>query len=333
MSVDNFFTSYSQITLSCFYVMTMRYRCKSGDCATTVNGYDSTIMRQLPLRLQAEFPVYLTHRSAVSKQVARILRTCVQNSTGPKRFSDMLQEWHMLKHDELELQYLDAVVDEMESPTMLSSLHNMRPVPFSAFRDRSKYAGHIPSAKLLRSVYTSMIKIFRPYMDQQMAMLDGKILKGDHSFKVIKHIAQLGKQPIFNAMYTVCNEFGEIRVQVLTPTKSLSHLKASFEDMRRSYELYGHSLPDVFFTDNVRGDKKFLQSVLPSLQTGSIELDNTYVSQLPAMTIPSGVGIHVIRGPENINRAANILMEAVSDGQTITTGVTCNWIVNVSINL
>lgn len=49
--------------------MTERYRCHNIRCASTFNGYDSGIMRQLPAELQAEFPAYLTHKKAFSKQL------------------------------------------------------------------------------------------------------------------------------------------------------------------------------------------------------------------------------------------------------------------------
>ena len=66
-------------------------------------------MRQLPVQLQAEFPAYLSHRGAVSKQVGDLLRPCIQNSMGPERISKVLRELHTLKHDRSELQYLTAM--------------------------------------------------------------------------------------------------------------------------------------------------------------------------------------------------------------------------------
>ncbi|MGB9152083.1 MAG: hypothetical protein WCD70_03240 [Alphaproteobacteria bacterium] len=217
--------------------MAMRYRCKNKTCSKTLNGYDSQILRQLPLRLQAEFPAYFTHKSAVSKKVGDLLRICMQNATGPQRFAKILREIHKMRHHRLELRYLDAVRQEVESPTMLGGFKDVKPKVFSKFEDMSKYAGYVPSASYLRFVYTSMIEEMRPLMDKQMMMLEGRILKGDHSFKIVKHIAKLGDQSAFSAMYTVCNEFEEIRMQILTPTHSLSHLQSSFEGPKRSYEM------------------------------------------------------------------------------------------------
>src|ERR1700741_5298699 len=86
------------LCISCYYIMAMRYRCKNKTCSKTLNGYDSQILRQLPLRLQAEFPAYFTHKSAVSKKVGDLLRICMQNATGPQRFAKILREIHKMRH-------------------------------------------------------------------------------------------------------------------------------------------------------------------------------------------------------------------------------------------
>ncbi|KAG0161863.1 hypothetical protein DFQ30_005160, partial [Apophysomyces sp. BC1015] len=62
-----------------------------------------------------------------------------------------------------------------------------------------------------------------------------------------------------------CNEYEEIRMQALVPSKSLAHLRNPFQQMLQSYNVYGHKPPELFFTDNVRGDQQFLKEVLPSL--------------------------------------------------------------------
>lgn len=87
-----------------------------------------------------------------------------------------------------------------------------------------------------------------------MMLLDGKILKGDHSFKIIKHMASIEGTSMFTALYTVCNESEEIRLMLLVPTKSLDHLRWSFEKLVQAYKEYGHEQPTVFFTDNVRSN-------------------------------------------------------------------------------
>jgi hypothetical protein len=85
------------------------------------------------------------------------------------------------------------------------------------------------------------------------------------TFKIIKHVAGVGETLTLSAMYTVCNEYGEIKMQLLVRTKALRNLQDPYECLRRSYELHGHRQPEVVFSDNVAGDKNFPSSVLPSL--------------------------------------------------------------------
>ena len=91
-----------------------------------------------------------------------------------------------------------------------------------------------------------MIDEIRPLLDKQVMLLDGRVLKGDHSFKIIKSIGKTGGSPKFSALYKVCNEYEEIRMQSLVPTKSLNHLRYSFEAMRDAYSMYGHRLQKSF---------------------------------------------------------------------------------------
>ncbi|KAG1311906.1 hypothetical protein G6F64_003457 [Rhizopus arrhizus] len=87
---------------SCFYLMSMRYRCLSSDCGKTINAHDSLIIKQLPYGLQLEFPAVLIHRGGVSKAATGFLRPCIQNSVGSECFQKILIELHHLRHDRLE---------------------------------------------------------------------------------------------------------------------------------------------------------------------------------------------------------------------------------------
>ena len=233
----------------------------------TINAHDQQILCQLPLHLRIAFPAYLTHKAGISKALGDVIPPCVQNSVGPKRFAKILRELHTLRHARLEYQYLCAIkLRQQQAQRTLDSFYTPALRPFSSFGDKQGYAGYVPSATYLLKVYTSMIDELRPLLDKQVMLLDGKILKGDHSFKIIKSMGKIGGSPTFSALYTMCNEYEEIRMQLLVPTKSLNHLRPSFDGMRDAYAMYGHKAPEIFFTDNVRGDKNFLESVLPSLR-------------------------------------------------------------------
>lgn len=113
-----------------------------------------------------------------------------------------------------------------------------------------------------------------------MMLLDGKILKGDHSFKFAKHMAKIDETSIFTALYTMTNEYEEIVHQVLVPSKSLSYLKFSLEMMRDAYIDYGHEMPVVFFTDNVTGDKTFFEDIFGSLRENTQPMTTEEIASL-----------------------------------------------------
>lgn len=239
----------------------MRYRCPK--CGKTLNAHDPHLIQQLPHELQLEFPAVLTHKGGVSKAVADLLRPCIQNSVGPERFRKILRELHHLKHDRLELQYLTSLYNKRKNYQSYFTMS--APQQFSSFNDRSLYAGYVPTAVYFRRVYTAIIDVLRPKMDKHMMILDKKVLKGDHSFKFPKKMAKIEDVSVFSGLYTVTNEYEEIVLQVLVPSKALAYLRYSFQKMRDAYSYYGHTLPVAFFTDNVKGDRSFLEEMFESL--------------------------------------------------------------------
>jgi hypothetical protein len=250
------------------------------------------------------------------------MRPLMQNSVGPKRLAKLLRELHMLRHDRIELQYLYALHQQKLQPSVLSHISQAQPEPFSAFDDGSKYAGFVPTSTYLRGVYTSMINRLRPLMDKQMMLLDGKILKGDHSFKLVKHVAKVDGAPTFTALYTLCNEYEEIRMQALVPSKALSHLRKPFQALKDAFDFYGHDQPEIFFTDNVKTDRNFLFDTLPSLKKDCVIGDR--FGNLPAAEI-SNDRIVYCSNPTTISAASTRILESLCHEQQIFVGFDCEW--------
>lgn len=88
-------------------------------------------------------------------------------------------------------------------------------------------------------------------MDQLNTFLNGKILKGDHSFKIIDHLAKINGVSTFSCLYTMLNEYEEIRLQILAPTKKMDHLQPQFSQMVKTYRDFSMKEPEIFYTDNV----------------------------------------------------------------------------------
>ena len=140
------------------------------------------ILATLPPALAAEFPAYLSHRSSVSKTVYEWMRSCFQDGMGPKQFSDALRVQHLLRYDELQLQYLDALV-------VRSGLAKWRGENFSLFlpfNDTSPkgFHGYVPTGQWFRDVFNRNTEEHRAEYNQHTAMLPATICAIDHSFKV-----------------------------------------------------------------------------------------------------------------------------------------------------
>lgn len=98
-----------------FFIIGYRYCCPK--CIHPVSGkntiifwsWDSRILAVLPSELATEFPAHLSHRSGISITLAGWMRSCFQNGMGARQFSDALRVQHLLKYDELQLQYLDLL--------------------------------------------------------------------------------------------------------------------------------------------------------------------------------------------------------------------------------
>ncbi|KAG2192557.1 hypothetical protein INT47_012781 [Mucor saturninus] len=317
----------------CFYIMSYRYACSS--CKVTFNAHDPKLMVQLPIELQEAFPAIITHKGAVSREVADLLRPCVQNSVGPKRFSKIIRELHMLEHDRLELIYLTNILKKKKKEAEgVGAFFKSAPTiyaPFSSFDDQSGYAGYVPTPVYFRTLYTSIIEKLRPFMDKMLMLTGGKIIRGDHSFKIVNHIAKIEKSSAFTALYTVVNEYEEIRLMSLVPSKSHSYLKWSFEKMYEAYKMYGHELPTVFFTDDVRADRRFIESVIPSLTAGVQKqsyksIDSNYKT-LPELELPDFVNVGYFNQFLQIETVISDLNDKLSiecEG-TIAVGFDCEW--------
>ncbi|KAL9536874.1 hypothetical protein MBANPS3_012294 [Mucor bainieri] len=319
---------------SCFYLMSLRYRCLDLTCKKSFNAHDDKFMQQLPMELQMEFPALLTHRGGVSKAVADLYRPCIQNSVGPERFQRILREQHHLKHDRLELQYLISKVGQRNA-AFENSGYKYDPVkPFPPFDDENTYAGYVPSAAYFRTLYTSIIESMQPKMDKHMMLLDGNVLKGDHSFKFPKHMGKIEDSNVFSALYTMTNEYEEIVQQALVPSKSLSYLKHALEMMKDAYVDYGHEMPMAFFTDNVAGDKAFLEAIFSSLKEGLQPLQKEEVSfhrSTDEFVLPADVAIDYVC-PANYDEIDEKMEKLVSElngqDEQAAVGFDAEWVVN-----
>ena len=168
-----------------YFLLTNRFLCrrKHGGCGLSYQGTDPYVMSQLPRHLQESFPALLTARAALDKNLLSVMRTCFATRFGPEPFAALLAEMRYLDHAHRELLYLAALVASPESA------YSVQHQPFSAFDDKERYAGTVPSKNYCKAVFAEWMRIHRPYFDRVMASLPGSVLKGDHTFwvSIISH--------------------------------------------------------------------------------------------------------------------------------------------------
>ena len=210
--------------------MTMRYACE-GTERHYFNGYNDSFMCQIDLNLQAEFPAVLTQRSGLSKNLVKFMRPAFQHGVGPHRLAKILRIMHTERYDELQLQYYIAVKRQQQNPSIVSLLGGRATCEspeFPKYNDKTTYNGFSPSANYVSYVYSCVIAKLQPLMNQLISMLDGVILKKDHFFKIIDHMVKINGVSTSSCLYTMLNEYEEIRIMMLSHSKKMENLAPQF---------------------------------------------------------------------------------------------------------
>jgi hypothetical protein len=169
---------------SSFWIIGYRYRCrvcrhrKSQKHTVTFRSWDNRILAMLPSELAAEFPAHFSHRSGISKTLFGWMRSCFQNGLGSKQFSDALRVQHLLKYDELHLQYLD-----MLARRRLDGWAGQKYELFLPFDNTSPrgFHGYIFGAQWIGNMYDQFIEKHRNHYHQHTSQLTCEIGSLDHS--------------------------------------------------------------------------------------------------------------------------------------------------------
>ncbi|KAF8056942.1 hypothetical protein FPV67DRAFT_1637573 [Lyophyllum atratum] len=317
-----------------FWMIGYRYRCPScvhptsGRHTVTFRSWDSRILAGLSQSLSAEFPARLSHRSGISLPAFSFMRSCFQNGMGAKQFSDALRIQHLQRYDELHLQYLHSLAQRRG----VSMWRGQKFKSFLPFEDTSPDGLHafIPSSQWLRDMYDQFIEQHKDAFNQHTAMLSADICAIDHSHKVTKHVAKVDGEQVFTGLLTVTNEKGEMRVCSLVGTKAHSQFELALKRMRQSLNLYGHSQPIIFYTDNM-SDKQFLEESFPSLLEDVVPTEK--YAHLEPISLPVDTRVFVKQASSTIDDAIRTILDSLpqNGGNTpIAVGFDSEWNVDVS---
>ena len=134
---------------------------------------------------------------------------------------------------------------------------------------------------------------------------------------------------VFTGLLTVTNEKGKIHICALIATKSHSQFKLALKKMKNSLDVFGHTQPCVFYTDNVTADKPFLEASFPSLKEAVVPVEK--YAHLEPFVLPADVVLTVRDTSSGIEDAVCTIMDDLaSDGTGTLVGFDSEWNVNVS---
>ncbi|EDR06014.1 uncharacterized protein LACBIDRAFT_302278 [Laccaria bicolor S238N-H82] len=276
-----------------FIIIGYRYRCPkclhpvSGKNTVTFRNWDTRILAVLPSELATKFPARLSHRSGISTTLAGWMWSCFQNGMGAKQFSDALCVQHLLKYDELHLQYLDLL-----ARCTLDGWSGQKYEAFPLFENRGPQGlhGFVPGAIWIQDMYDCYIEEHKSKFNQHTAMLSAEICALDHSHKITKHITKVNGEEVFTALLTVTNQLGKIRSCNLVATKSHAQFEEALKGILHSLKLYSHILLYLFFTDNM-ADKQFLEHCFLSLLESVVPVEK--YQNLEPLVVPDNVLIFI----------------------------------------
>ncbi|KAJ7066294.1 hypothetical protein C8F01DRAFT_1228372 [Mycena amicta] len=230
-----------------YFLLTKRHYCPQREgntrgCGRTYQGTDPWILGQLPRFVQDRFPVAISHRSALDISQMDMMKITFAGRFGADPFSKMVCELKYLRHSRLEAMYLHAALHYGLRGTV-------KIPPFSAFKNRTGFAGYTPSTKYLKSMFISWI------------------LKADHTFKTVDHQGRLpGGEPIHTALYNAVNDAEEVRFYALTLTQGFAPLQGMYERVQTELVRHAHGPTEVIYTDNPRHERNWHETVTPSLK-------------------------------------------------------------------
>jgi hypothetical protein len=193
-------------------------------------------------------------------------------------------------------------------------------------------------------MYDNFIEYHLPSFDQHTALLSARGCAIDHSFKVCDHlptllsilifswqiakqIAKVQGEKVFEALLSITNEYGQIRVCDLVPTKAHSQFDIALSRMFDSLNTYGLPHPEVFFTDNM-ADKNMLEKHFPSLTKGVTPI--TEHGDLPLFEIPSHVSITCHRSVTEIQDAMRTIIDQAPEGEELIVALDSEWDVDTT---
>lgn len=171
---------------NCLFTIARHYCCRQRHKGNCFAAWDPRLVAAAPYHVQEAFPVILTHRLGVTRQLFDLMRTMYDGGRGIGPFADMVRENHTRVRRML---YFLPHLAEHIAPTatdgqaqLLSRFDSSKKdLPlFSSFTDTAGFNGCYGSRNCFRKVYTTHLILLEASMKKRSAMVSARMLSCDH---------------------------------------------------------------------------------------------------------------------------------------------------------
>lgn len=134
------------------------------------------------------------------------------------------------------LKFSMAKLAQIKQPTISSMIsgYSSRIDDFGSYKDQNGWNGFIPTTDFLMKWQIANLKASYETKTAWIRSLRGDILSGDHTFKVAK-VPCSNYERVFEAMFSVMNEKGQIIGYWMTCSKSLREIRPELEKVNCNY--------------------------------------------------------------------------------------------------
>ena len=235
------------------------------------SGFAQNVLRLLPKDKGALFPFFLSYQSGLSKRLMDLCVPLFCKGIRPEALASACRELSALRFTREHIDY--------ESSNSSRGLFMSEAKPFSSMSDKKGYNQPFFSAAYLRTMFIRQEEERAAFCDVELKKRDSKQLYWDASFKVASLLSTAGGEPLFKALITATNEYGEIRIQFFVVTDGQDQFKYPCQKFNETVEAYGQAELDFLWTDNVGKDKAFFHQVFSSLKKKEEEINRTLINQ------------------------------------------------------
>lgn len=246
----------------------------------------------------------------------------IANGSGAANFARLLRSVNAEKYDECREAYYAAAL-----------CMGVTPGRFPSFEEAGAIRMPVPSEQWCGRMVKDLTAERRPELDQAISLLPGTTIAADASFKVRRiksrklrraetdhvhlcpQIIKKSQDALLASCWTGVNEIGQIRVQVLAPSKHNAHCTAALINLQKSLAMHGHPRVALFTVDNPKADAAWLQSIIPSLLTHVTPIGPPVTSGLPPAKLPEKLGVFVMKNFDDIEHLCKLRLRAIEQSQ------------------